>query len=55
MNYYGLLGVYICVSTHVVLWSYIHVIFVYGLYKKIGETLSIFFGKSTFVQYSYSI
>jgi hypothetical protein len=34
----------ICISVHVVLWSYIHVIFVYGFHTKIGETLPKFSG-----------
>ena len=58
MDYYGLYGlcallicscvwfemnvVYICISKHVVLRLYIHVIFVYGLHQYIGETLSKF-------------
>jgi len=36
--------VYICMLVHVVLWSYIHVIFVYGFHTKTGETLRKFSG-----------
>ena len=52
MDYYGLCAllicscvwfemnvVYICISEHVVLRLYIHVIFVYGLHQNIGENL----------------
>jgi hypothetical protein len=37
--------VYICISEHVVLRLYIHVIFVDGLHQKIGETLPNFLAK----------
>ena len=36
---------YICIFEHVVLRLYIHVIFVYGLHQKIGETLRNFLAK----------